>query len=238
MLGGLRVVMSRNNKMWCVEKKTGSVFYQGELIGVLGGSETTLLCAMLAEAGRTFSKDELLDLGWPNKIVAPNSLTVAIKNIRKIFGYRPSQLNIKTKHGQGYVLLAPPEGEIVVVEEFGEPSESAFLGTKSSDEKFFSHEVSVVAEPRKARGLLESLKFAVRVCLLVFLLMFSLAITIYDKRVYCESINNTSFCGTRPLAYSERIKLQNGDFHVEDGAKKYIYGYNHTTKIMVFYPLY
>lgn len=83
----------------CVE--TGSVKYNGELVVRLGQSETLVLSALIVHSGELLTKDKLLDIGWPNKIVAPNSLTAAIKQIRKAIKH---EVLIETVYRRGYIL--------------------------------------------------------------------------------------------------------------------------------------
>lgn len=231
--------------MWGVEKETGAVFYKNDVIGHLGSSEILLLSRMLEEPFRVFTKDELLDIGWPGRVVAPNSLTVAIKNIRKIFGYRPSELSIKTKHGYGYALHLPIEDEVIIVDQHLAPE----LDEKeiAKDDKEISYVIERAESieeqiPRydtgqKKQSFLELLKLLSMVGTFFILLVLNVVISIYDKKVYCETINDVTFCGSRPLAYSERLRLQNGQFDIDERVGKYVYGYNYTTQNMVYYPL-
>lgn len=231
--------------MWCIERMTGTVFYQNEVVGQLGSSEVTLLSCMLEEPSRVFTKDELLDLGWPDRIVAPNSLTVAIKNIRKIFGYRPSQLNIKTKHGQGYALHLPLENEIAIVDQYQVLTQDvnneeivSVVDVQGPIKKISPGNLHDNHKVKRQGGIFPRLKLPAMVGLFFSLLLLNMVIAIYDKEVYCETISGVSFCGTRPLAYSEKLRLQNGQVDIDRNVGKYIYGYNYTTQNMVFYPLY
>ncbi|MGR1225505.1 winged helix-turn-helix domain-containing protein [Aeromonas veronii] len=238
--------------MWYVEKMTGTVLYNNEIVGQLGSSEVALLSCMVEEPSRVFTKDELLDLGWPDRIVSPNSLTVAIKNIRKIFGYRPSQLNIKTKHGHGYALHLPVENEIAIVDEWpivdehttspqdvnNEDSvlvvdEQAPTTREYTDDLHIHHR----AKNKKQKVIVLWLKLLAMTGLCFWLLSLDITVALYDKRVYCEKIDGVSFCGSRPLAYSERSRLVNGKIDIDRSVDKYVYGYNYTTQNMVFYPL-
>nr|WP_201354625.1 winged helix-turn-helix domain-containing protein [Aeromonas hydrophila] len=86
----------------CAE--TGSVKYNSELVARLGQSETLVLSALIVHAGELLTKDKLLDIGWPNKIVAPNSLTAAIKQIRKAIKHIENEVLIETVYRRGYIL--------------------------------------------------------------------------------------------------------------------------------------
>ncbi|KAE9625322.1 helix-turn-helix domain-containing protein [Aeromonas veronii] len=228
--------------MWYIERMTGTVFYKHEVVGQFGSSEVSLLSGMLEEPSRIFTKDELLDLGWPGKIVAPNSLTVAIKNIRKVFGYRPSKCSIETKHGQGYILHLPLENEITIVDHNPVSAQTQSNNENNSVVDELEPAVKTTAEnidyKIKKRGLIFTLLKLMAMVGLFFLLLFvSVAIIIYDKKTHCENINGIKFCGSRPLTFGERTRLQNSQVNIDKNVDRYIYGYNYTTQNMVFYPL-
>lgn len=230
--------------MWRVEKPRGSVFYQNEVVGQLGCSEVILLCSLLKEPGRVFTKNELLELGWPGKIVAPNSLTVAIKNIRKIFGYRPSELNIKTIHGQGYVLVEQVNDEIIVVEQESALPEGTVNDEASPTDEYFPYEKHLSSNRSDGNEvpffhkftLLESL---VKISIFIILVVSSVVMALHDKKVYCDKINGVEFCGSHPLLKEEKNKLLSTTLNeTKNDTFKYIYGYNYTATKMVYYPLY
>jgi DNA-binding winged helix-turn-helix (wHTH) protein len=49
----------------------------------LSQSEVYLLAYLVENQGKVNSKNELMSIGWPKKVVVINSLTVAISNLRK-----------------------------------------------------------------------------------------------------------------------------------------------------------
>lgn len=51
----------------------------------LSASETKILQYLIDNNGEIISRDKLLEIGWPDKVVVPNSLNVAIANLRKAF---------------------------------------------------------------------------------------------------------------------------------------------------------
>jgi predicted ATPase/DNA-binding winged helix-turn-helix (wHTH) protein len=68
----------------------------------LGARAYDLLLALAERAGQLVSKNELLDLVWPNVVVEENNLQVQVGTLRKILG---AQL-IATIPGRGYRLTA------------------------------------------------------------------------------------------------------------------------------------
>lgn len=64
-------------------------------------SELLILINFISMPTKVWTKDELLQHGWPNNIVVINSLTVAISNLRRVF----KDTNIIISHkGIGYSL--------------------------------------------------------------------------------------------------------------------------------------
>lgn len=69
---------------------------------------TETLVHLVARAGQTVSKDELLRAVWPKTIVEENNLTQAISALRKALGEKAgAHLFIVTIPGQGYRFVAP-----------------------------------------------------------------------------------------------------------------------------------
>ncbi len=69
----------------------------------LGGRAFDVLASLVERRNRTVSKDELLDLGWPNLVVEENNLQVQIVALRKVLGH-PA---IATIPGRGYRFTLP-----------------------------------------------------------------------------------------------------------------------------------
>ncbi len=60
----------------------GHLAEDGLAIAKLNSSERLILEALCNAQGHPLTKQQLLDVGWPGKIVVANSLNVAIRNIR------------------------------------------------------------------------------------------------------------------------------------------------------------
>jgi TolB-like protein/DNA-binding winged helix-turn-helix (wHTH) protein/Flp pilus assembly protein TadD len=71
----------------------------------LDHSSHEVLRCLLEHAGRVVSKDQLLQRGWPGRVVSENSLTKAIGRLRQALQDPDGQL-LCTVHGYGYRLAA------------------------------------------------------------------------------------------------------------------------------------
>ena len=72
---------------------------------LLRGRAFDLLLALVERRGRVVSKDELLGLVWPGRIVEEGNLTVHVAGLRKLLGDGV----IATVSGRGYRFVAPVE---------------------------------------------------------------------------------------------------------------------------------
>lgn len=67
-----------------------------------------LLCALVDRRDRVVTKDELLDLLWPNEQVVPDVLTTAIRSLRVALNDTPQRSRfIRTVRSAGYQFVAP-----------------------------------------------------------------------------------------------------------------------------------
>ncbi|MCP4954082.1 winged helix-turn-helix domain-containing protein [Photobacterium aquimaris] len=62
-----------------------SAYTNQEATTKLSASETKILQFLIDNSGEIISREKLLEIGWPDKVVVPNSLNVAIANLRKAF---------------------------------------------------------------------------------------------------------------------------------------------------------
>lgn len=86
---------------------SGELVWCGKPLARLSRSETLLLSHFIEHAELLRSQDDLLSAGWPKSIVAPNTLVVAIKNIRKNLSETGS--SIETVHRRGYIFHSGKE---------------------------------------------------------------------------------------------------------------------------------
>lgn len=82
---------------------------QGELV-LLNSRATELLLLLLRRAGELVTKDDLLQAGWGNRVVAENNLTVHMAALRRVLrdGGEATD-HIRTEHGRGYRFVTPVE---------------------------------------------------------------------------------------------------------------------------------
>jgi TolB-like protein/DNA-binding winged helix-turn-helix (wHTH) protein/Tfp pilus assembly protein PilF len=74
----------------------------------LDHSSHEVLRCLLAESGRVVSKDRLLQVGWPARVVSENSLTKSIGRLRQALEDPEGEL-LCTVHGYGYRLAGTAE---------------------------------------------------------------------------------------------------------------------------------
>ena len=77
----------------------------------LDRSSYDVLLTLLRHAGEVVGKDELLDAGWPGRVVSENSLAKAVGRLRQALGEDAHSL--KVVHGYGYRLVARVRYEAV-----------------------------------------------------------------------------------------------------------------------------
>ena len=68
----------------------------------LDRSSYDVLLALLRHAGEVVTKDELLEAGWPGRVVSENSLAKAVGRLRQALG--ADGRAIRAVHGYGYRL--------------------------------------------------------------------------------------------------------------------------------------
>src|SRR4029450_6646352 len=66
----------------------------------LGGRAFDTLVALIDARGTVLTKDELMSLVWPDRVVEENNLPAQIFALRKVFG--PDRPLIRTVAGRGY----------------------------------------------------------------------------------------------------------------------------------------
>ena len=67
------------------DQENGRLYSDGLLIGSLNYNEKLILEHLIENQGDICTKEVLISIGWPNRIVVPNSLNIAIRKIRDIF---------------------------------------------------------------------------------------------------------------------------------------------------------
>lgn len=91
----------------------------------LDRSSYDILLALLRHAGEVVTKDELLEAGWPGRVVSENSLAKAVSRLRQALGDDAGSL--RAVHGYGYRLAAAVRFAPVAAEAVATPHEAVRL---------------------------------------------------------------------------------------------------------------
>jgi DNA-binding winged helix-turn-helix (wHTH) protein len=116
-----------------VEPARRRLFIDGEPAKI-GARAFDLLMALIERRDRVVSKDELLDLVWPNVTVEEGNLQVQIATLRRLLGAEA----ITTIPGRGYRFVAPGEVRQTSDERPASPAEPADAGGRVSALSFRS----------------------------------------------------------------------------------------------------
>ncbi|WP_110458348.1 winged helix-turn-helix domain-containing protein [Shewanella algidipiscicola] len=77
----------------------------------LSYAETAILQQLLSQQGELVTKDALMQVGWPNRVVAPSSLQQCISMLRKKLADQPN-IELKTVPRHGYLLQLPHQPSV------------------------------------------------------------------------------------------------------------------------------
>src|SRR5918996_2242225 len=109
---------------------------QGELVA-LNSRATELLLLLLKRAGELVTKDELLQAGWGNRVVAENNLTVHMAALRRVLRDDGEAVDhIRTEHGRGYRFISPVE--VMHAEGDGMPRAATVLASGQTEARGIS----------------------------------------------------------------------------------------------------
>lgn len=87
-----------------VDESTASVSHAGVALR-LDRSSYDVLLVLLRRRGEVVTKDELLEAGWPGRVVSENSLAKAVSRLRHVLGEDAAHL--RAVHGYGYRFTGP-----------------------------------------------------------------------------------------------------------------------------------
>ncbi|MDV6250072.1 transcriptional regulator [Vibrio sp. EA2] len=98
--------MNNNNIEVSVSDEGGSYFIIVDQVKYkCSYAESVILTSLLKNKETFFTKEELAEIGWPNKLVSKNSVPVAIANIRKILKQHTNLDVITNEKNKGYSVL-------------------------------------------------------------------------------------------------------------------------------------
>lgn len=228
---------------------SGDITWNSEVIARLSKSEILIFAALLKKLNQFSSKEELIEEGWPDKFVSPNSLAVAIKNIRKVLQETDGAFNIETVHRRGYIL----HGEADKIQSnmidrqlpCDSPKNKNEINTESKTTESYSYKVdeaigdmakiNATSIAQERHGSYFKKIFIKTLFSLYCVAVLSLSIIYFfsSGELYCYQLSGkTKICGVFELNESKR-KLIEENIQKEYGA--YLYGYdNNDQKIKVY----
>ena len=92
--------VKRRELIFCADKDN----VQSARVVRLSSAESLIFSYLLDHQDEVCDKDLLLDIGWLGRPISPNSLNVAIANIRRHFASSPQTLDIRSTPKKGYSL--------------------------------------------------------------------------------------------------------------------------------------
>lgn len=208
----------------------------------LNKNESAIFLFMVQKINIFSSKEELISIGWADKFVSPNSLTVAIKNIRKALSATGNILEIETLHRRGYIL----HGDITNISIHNDDNSiSVGLSISSSPTELTSgkekaterieqstpnHTKKISYHRPHIQGVSKAGKLIIKLATTISILIIcTLAFIIYTNTgdVYCYQLApNTRACGVFPLSEKNNEKLK---MALSGQVGEFFYGYkNHT----------
>ncbi|HDO1359000.1 TPA: helix-turn-helix domain-containing protein [Aeromonas veronii] len=228
---------------------SGDLTWNDEKKARLNRSESLIFTYLLKNINNFSSKDDLLSAGWPGKFISPNSLAVAIKNIRQALSNATPDFSIETVHRRGYILHGNALG-FKLIDNLAFESQNALqdechpssLDSLDSLEKNYDNDLSIEEKQKatllvvnrspvtrriyiRAKGLL----FFVYIMLILY---FSFVFFIYTGDLYCYQLNSsTRACGVFHLNEKQQNSLKS---LLKDEKGDFFYGhenYSHDLKI-------
>ena len=135
-------------------------------------AESLIFCYLLDHPDEVCDKELLLDIGWQGRAISPNSLNVAIANIRRQFALTPQILDIKSTPKKGYSLhlngkvtagYGNQEPENVVTDAYPVSDEIIVASPHLASAETVSSSVDMVVDPAPAepKSIAQRIKFAI-----------------------------------------------------------------------------
>ncbi|WAG07282.1 winged helix-turn-helix domain-containing protein [Aeromonas jandaei] len=201
--------------MISLNESSGELIWDGAVIAQLSSSEIQVLQSLLERPDELVEKEILLEAGWPSKVVQQNSLTGAIKNIRKALAEITDGPIIETRHRKGYILHPAVSQNI----EFDSSIDNLASNQESSTEAISSnsiHEKNIY----KPGTILANIIFY---SAFTALALWSLFITTLDTPIHCNKINKANLCGYSELSDADITYIEQT---VGESEGTYLYGYD------------
>ncbi|MBM0417047.1 winged helix-turn-helix domain-containing protein [Aeromonas veronii] len=201
--------------MISLNESSGELIWDGTVIAQLSSSEIQVLQCLLERPDELVEKEILLEAGWPSKVVQQNSLTGAIKNIRKALAEITDGPIIETRHRKGYIFHPAANQNI----EFDSSIDNLASNQESPTEAISSDSINE-QNIYKPGAILANIIFY---SAFTALALWSLFITTLDTPIHCNKINKANLCGYSELSDTD-IKYIEQTVGESEGT--YLYGYD------------
>jgi len=226
-------------------KISGCVEWHSKKIARLSKSESLVFFLLLKKISNFASKEELLSSGWPDRFVSPNSLSVAIKNIRKALS--GTDFNIETVHRKGYILHGDTNSFTIIDDNIPNRDDISDINTSEVTENEKSNDVNnIINNPVdieesvstlnsnnisrqsvpaiiKRCHFLSSMRQAVIFSYYTIIILLSLSIYIHTDKLYCYKVSPiANACGIFYLNDKDLKKIQH---IISDKEGNFLYGY-------------
>lgn len=196
---------------------SGELLVNGSTTAQLSSSEILVLQCLMAQPEKLILKEMLIDTGWPGKVVQQNSLTVAIKNIRKALAEITDGPIIETRHRRGYI-FHPAVSATENIE--CDVSLLDFSVDKKTSTEIIKPNYSHWQKLSNIGSVIVGIIFSI-----VFMLMalWSLFITTLDSPIIRSKIKKANLCGYSELSDHD-VKCIEKKVSASEGT--YLYGYD------------
>lgn len=201
--------------MISLNESSGELIWDGTVIAQLSSSEIQVLQCLLERPDELVEKEILLEAGWPSKVVQQNSLTGAIKNIRKALAEITDGPIIETRHRKGYIFHPAANQNI----EFDSSIDNLASNQESSTEAISPDSINE-QNIYKPGAILANIIFY---SAFTALALWSLFITTLDTPIHCNKINKANLCGYSELSDTDIKYIEQT---VGESAGTYLYGYD------------
>jgi DNA-binding winged helix-turn-helix (wHTH) protein len=203
--------------MISLNENSGELIWDGAVIAQLSPSEIQVLQCLLEKPDELVEKDILLEAGWPSKVVQQNSLTVAIKNIRKALAEITDGPIIETRHRKGYIFHPAVN-----------PNKNVGFYTSIDDLVVDLENSTEAIKPdyihkRNTYKLGSILANIIFYSVFTALALWSLFIATLDTPINCNKINKANLCGYSELSDADITYIEQT---VGESEGTFLYGYD------------
>ena len=184
-----------------------SAYTNQEATTKLSASETKILQFLIDNSGEIISREKLLEIGWPDKVVVPNSLNVAIANLRKAF--KSKNEIIITIKGAGFTIANNTfiqqqfQPEIIVDNEQHQPEQVQPIDNHT-DNNVTDTDTNHTKVSSTNPSFPTMTKIGYSICLTVIFAWIMLWASSWQSPP-CVTINNQKICGNIELLNLQKL---------------------------------